>query len=785
MADCHPSTTQDGGLTIQASAKALSIYDIRSATATISGPGIARPIVVPLGARGGTWQANVVGIPAGTGRSISVTARSQAGVSLFHGQAADVTIHPGETAFVNIVLFEVEPLPPYANAAPTIDVLEVSALKVERGASITVGVKAHDADPTDVLAYQWTASCGTLAEPTLARGLWTAPAVPGACEITVTVTDVKGASVSAGVAIAVVPPSRGGAVINTEMDRSPIIDAISLAPTPLAQGIPVTLTVSATDPDGHPLSYQWSSTCTGVFGNPALASTAFTLTSAPASGTCQFSADVADSVGAHSIGILNQATALVPVDQAPVIELASQSHGQLHPNQTAILSVEAADPDGQAITFTWSSADGTIAPIATADNASSVAFTAPAVLPDEPMHVTVMVTDTGGQATQLVFEFNRPNHVPVVAQTSIASSPMVFGEPAQLAVTVTDSDGDALTYAWSSTCVGSFDDATSSAPSFQLVSVPSGQYCVFSVVVTDAHDGQATGTLAVIVDHLPVVQSIALASPQILVGEPVGLSLVVADVDGDAWTVFWSRSCDGVFDDPTTPTPTFTLTTPPASGRCSFTATVTDTRGGRGMGSVVGPVGSAPDISDMQVGPLPLLVGQPAQLQVTAADADGDPLSYAWATDCAGTLASAQTPTPTFTLAEVPSNRLCIFQVLVSDGRGGTSLGQVSGQAGPIVVDEAPVIDASSQESTVVAPGQTVQLSVSAHDPEEQPVSYAWSSSDGSLSNVIVAPDTSYSFVSWTAPATLPSGAMHVTVIVADPSGLQSSVTFDFVGTTP
>src|ERR1017187_1867571 len=773
-----------GGIKIQAASKALSYSDIATVTATLSGPGLAHPYAIPLGPRGNNWQASVVGLPAGTGRMISVLARDHSGTAIFSGQAANITVNPGQTTSVSIVLFEVSPAPPFANTAPTIDALELSAVRALPGGKVTANVRAHDPDVGDTLSCAWTATCGTFSDASAIQTVWTAPQSAGPCDVMVTVSDNHGANVHTDATLIVSPASRGGAAINADPDLSPVIRSIFCAPTPLVVARLVTLNVDAIDPDNvQTLSYLWSTDCTGAFGNATVQNPGFVLSAAPSSGTCRFSVEVTDSVGAKTIGVLNQATGKARVDQAPVITVASQSQEGLDPGQSAILSVQASDPDGQAITFAWSASEGAVDPISSDAQSATVRITAPAVLPQGTMYVTVVVTDTGGLSTSLVFDFNRPNHPPTISDARISPLPLVIGQGAHLSATATDSDGDGLAYAWTSTCVGTFDDAASGNPVFTLTGFPTGLYCSFTVAVSDGFGGQAATTVVGMADHLPVITTTTLSPPEMIVGQPTQLSATVTDSDGDVLTYSWSRSCQGSFDDSTSLTPKFTLSAKPANGHCSFTITVTDARGGQAMASVIGQVGSAPEITDMQVGPLPLLAGHPAMLSVVATDADSDPLTYAWVTDCTGSFANGTNgswATPTFTLTTVPDNHLCTFQVVVSDGRGGQSVGQVSGQAGAIVVDVAPVIDASSQGWTAVSAGDRVPLSVSASDPDGQPVSYTWSATEGTCSGLTTASDTSSSSVFWTPPASMPSQPMHVTVVVSDPSGLQTSVTFDF-----
>jgi hypothetical protein len=778
---CQAAEQSSGAAEISASTKALRYSDIATVSATISGPEIFKPLLVPLGAReDNLWKASVTGIPAGPARVVSVLASDQAGVGLFFGEATNVTIKPGSTTAISIVLFEMSPAPAFANQAPLIDALTTSAAAVAPGGMANLGAQAHDPDAEDVLAYAWSTSCGTLTGEDTATPIWTASDAVGLCQIGLTVSDNRGASVSSSLTLTIDGTLRGRAAVSLSSDLSPVIKSISLFPTPLVVGEAVRLNLEAVDPDGQTLTYQWTSTCAGTLVDDTQQNASFKLSMLPASGQCQFQVDVADSLGAHTIGVLTQKTGKAPVDQAPVIDEATASQDELAAGQSAVLTVKASDPDGQALTFSWTSEAGTVTKTSGDATSVSLRFTAPDKLPEGPMQVVVTVKDAGAQSTKATFIFNRANHAPTLTKPSITAVPLVVGTPARLEVVATDADQDPLTYAWTTTCDGTFDDVGSAHPAFTLKTFPNGYYCAFEVVVRDGHGGEATGTVVTMADHLPVVETPTLSQAEIIVGEPITLSVTASDSDKDALSYSWSRSCNGAFDDKTAQNPVFTLATMPDTGHCSFTVTVTDARGGQAMATVEGPGGHAPDITDMRAIPLPLLVGQPTQLSVTASDAEGDPLTYAWEPDCDGAFTGSSSATPIFTLATVPASKSCIFQVVVKDGRGGVSLGQTVGQAGAVVVNVAPTIDATSQTASAVSPGDVVLLSVSASDPEGEPVTYAWTALEGTLGEPSTEPDTSRSRVSWTAPAVFPSGPMHVKVVVSDPIGLSTSYSFEF-----
>lgn len=784
---CHEAAESWGQAEISASTMALTYSEISNVSATITGPEITRPLVVPLGAReGNVWTASVAGIPAGGDRVVSVLATNPSGVGLFFGEATGVAIRPGATTPISIVLFEMSPAPDFNNHAPVIDALTASASLVAPGAMVSLGVQAHDDDQADVLAYSWSTTCGSLAGKDTAAPVWSAPQAAAVCHVGLTVADGRGASISSSLTIVVDATLRGGTSLSVAPDRSPIVKSIRVVPTPLVVGEPVILNLVAEDPDGQELTYKWTSKCNGSFVDDTQQNAGFTLSALPESGECEFQVDVTDPLGAHTVGILNQRTGSVSVDQAPFIEGATQSHDELGPGQSSLLTVTAKDPEDDALTFSWTADAGSVTQVDGGGGHSvSLRFTAPEELPQGAMHVEVTVKDTGGQSTKVTFIFNRLNHAPVISSQTIAPLPLIVGGAAQLKVVATDADQDPLTYAWTTTCEGTFDALTSANPTFTLTTLPAGYYCSFDVVVKDGRGGQTVATVLGIADQLPVVGTPTLSTAQILVGEPTSLSVTATDPDGDALSYSWSRSCDGTFDDKTAQNPTFTLSATPSNGSCSFTVTVTDVRGGQAMATVLGVVGTLPQITDMRAIPLPLLVGQPTQLSVTAADADGDPLTYLWETDCDGSFTGGTSAAPTFTLAAVPASKLCTFQVLVSDGRGGLSIGQTTGQAGPVIVNYGPIIDGQTGD-TVVSPGQRIPLMVSAHDPEGESLSYAWSATEGTLGDVTTDSDTSRSVAYWTAPLVFSGQTAQVTVIVSDVSGpFSTTVTIVLTAGSP
>lgn len=71
------------------------------------------------------------------------------------------------------------------------------------------------------------------------------------------------------------PPEAGEAEVIADFNFPPEIVSVTAAPSPVEPGGVVDLAVTASDPDGDPLTYDWTAT-DGAFGDPTAATTTWT-----------------------------------------------------------------------------------------------------------------------------------------------------------------------------------------------------------------------------------------------------------------------------------------------------------------------------------------------------------------------------------------------------------------------------------------------------------------------------------------------------------------------------
>ncbi|MXZ88494.1 MAG: hypothetical protein F4Z07_06535 [Dehalococcoidia bacterium] len=263
------------------------------------------------------------------------------------------------------------------------------------------------------------------------------------------------------------------------------------------------------------------------------------------------------------------------------------------------LDGSASDPEGDSLTYAWSSGGGG----AFTDSAAlDTTWTAPPKTNAiQNIVLTLTVTDAGAGArsdSASVDVTVRANQPPTASAT--VSPATVHGRGSvRLNGAARDRDDTNLTYRWTSDGGGSFDDATAlnttwTAPPARL----DAGGVALTLEVTDPTGSSATATASVTVraNQAPRVTVSPAASAVAGDGE-LEVSGTAVDPEGDGLTYSWSSNGGGTFADPFAAQTTWTA--PPETGvpqSITLTLTVTDDGAGARSGlasirvAVGGPV---------------------------------------------------------------------------------------------------------------------------------------------------------------------------------------------------
>ncbi|TVQ15588.1 MAG: T9SS C-terminal target domain-containing protein [Balneolaceae bacterium] len=166
-----------------------------------------------------------------------------------------------------------------------------------------------------------------------------------------------------------------------------------------------------------------------------------------------------------------------------------------------------------------------------------------------------------------------------------------------------------------------------------------------------------------------------------------------------------------------------------------------------------------PRIKSLAAAATTVVLNDSTRIYMTAADRDGDNLTYNWTAD--GGVITGEGPDVKWTAPGETGTYT--IQSEVSDGTGDPVTGQIQITVAE-KINAAPVISGMTAEPRKIDLGgtSTIECMATDDDDEDADLAYEWSAGDGSL-------DGTGPVVEWTAPQN--EGNYYITCLVSDPEG--------------
>ena len=530
------------------------------------------------------------------------------------------------------------------------------------------------------------------------------------------------------------------------------------------------------DPDGDTLTYSATSSNTSVATVSVSASTATIQRVALGTATITVTATDPGALTAtqtFAVTVVNRAPTTVGSIGVPPLNVGS---GLV--SVTIGADSHFSDPDGDALTYTASSSDTSVATFKWYGTSLSISAAGAGTAT-----ITVTATDPGGlTATQSVsVTVSGGSNTAPTAVGSIPAQTLSVGDTD---VTVhfdgyfSDPDGDLLLY--SATSSNSAVASVMVSASMAIITPVGAGTATITVTATDPSNLTATQTISVTVNAASNRAPTAVGTipgQTLTVGgsdATVQLSGYFSDPDGDTLTYNATSSNSAAVS--VSVSASMATLSAVATGTATITATVTDPGGLTATQTISVTVNAASNRAPTAVGTIPSQTvpvgGGDATFELSGyfSDPDGDSLLYS-GTSSNSAIATVAVSASIATITPVATGTATITATAIDPG-GLTATQSVSVTvSGGSNTAPTAVGTISTQTMTVGGSDTTVQLSSAFSDPDGDTLTYSAASSNSAVATVSVS-------ASMATITPVAAGTATITATATDPGNLTATQTF-------
>ena len=442
------------------------------------------------------------------------------------------------------------------------------------------------------------------------------------------------------------------------VNRSPLISmSVNASPT-VTPNAPLKFSAQGFDPDGDLLTYSWTATL-GTLASASTDGTAMTWTAPNYDSIATVTVSVSDGKGGRSAASMRVTIGSTGPNRQPVIAIVASTTNAIF-GQIVTLAASGTDLDADSINYTWSADSGTLS----STTGTLVQWQAPV----QPATATISLSGSDGrggfgQASLQIFVARGTNNAPTV-QIQTVTTKAYPGQVLSMTAIATDSDGDVLSYVWSSD-VGTIVSPTPDKASWTAPLVEGT--AVVTCTVSDGFGGITANSKSIqVVNSPPIIELISTAASA-LPSQTLKLTASGTGQFEEALTYSWSTTGGAL----SSSTGLDVFWTAPGADGVATVSVLADGGGGRlatasrtfFVGNNQSPTANVLASTTLGVSGLDIPIA------CIASDPNGDFLTYSW-TATGGSFLNANQAVTSWVAGTGPAT--FTLSCNVSDGRGGS-----------------------------------------------------------------------------------------------------------------